>query len=268
MKQHVDAQLKTLFELLIAPLGLELSGKKLVVIPHGPLHAVPFSVLFDGTRYLVEAAQLSLAPSAAVYFHCLQRPTGEAGAPVAFGVPLEELPAVEEELAAITGGPQPWRTFLGEDASRAAFFEQASAAKLLHLATHGVYRPDAPMSSGLRLGDGWLTARDLYGLKLQASLVVLLACESGLAGQGGGDEQFGLVRGFLYAGAPALAVSLWPVKDAQTAQRMVAFYDALYRGLGVGAALREAQLEVRVHHPNPYYWAAFTVIGDPHRRVA
>ena len=92
--------------------------------------------------------------------------------------------------------------------------------------------------------------------------MVLSACESGLAQIAGGDEQFGLVRGFLYTGAPALAVSLWPVKDNPTSLMMTAFYDNLKQGQEVGRALHQAKLRLREIFPNPYFWAAFGLQGE------
>ena len=268
LQQRVDEQLRALHEHLLAPLDLELKGH-LVVVPHGSLYAVPFTALYDGERYLLDKTQVSVAPSAAVYRFCKAKRSRGASL-VAFGVSDNEvsstLPAVRGEVEKVTEGVVAAQVYLGERATRAAFFEQAPAASLLHLATHGSYRPDNPMYSGLRLADGWLNARDLYGTRLRADLVVLSACESGLT-ESYGYEPFGLVRAFLHAGAVSLVASLWSVKDAQTAEFMHAFYDALKRGDQVAAALREAQLQVRLSHPNPYYWAGFNVLGDAARSV-
>jgi CHAT domain-containing protein len=76
-----------------------------------------------------------------------------------------------------------------------------------------------------------------------------------------GDEQFGLVRGFLAAGARAVAASLWPADDAATAALMVSFYTRLAQGTPPAAALRAAQQQTREAYPHPYYWAAFVLIG-------
>ena len=267
LTQNVKTHLKALYDLLIAPLGLEPSAQTLVIVPHGPVHAVPFAALFDGERYLLERSALASAPSASVYALCKGQPQRPAGQMMAFGVPAEDIPAVEQEVEDVTKLFKAARAFIGVQASLDSFYEHAPQADVLHIATHGVHRPDNPMFSGLRLSDGWLAARDLYGVQLSASLVVLPACESVLASNTEGDELFGIARGFLYAGAPSLVGSLWPVQDEQTAQLMVAFYSALRRGLGAAAALREAQLAVYAEHPNPYHWAAFTVIGDPERTV-
>ncbi len=178
-----------------------------------------------------------------VYLHCRNGPQHPAAGRVAFGVPTESIPGVQDEVAAIAELAQTERgaeTFIGEAATLSAFFTRAPHAGVLHLATHGVYRPDNPIFSGLRLVDGWLTARDLYTLGLRAAPVILSACESALSGQGVGDEQFGLARGFLHAGAPALVASRWLVKDEQTTLLIRALYTRLYSGESVGRALRGA----------------------------
>ena len=101
---------------------------------------------------------------------------------------------------------------------------------MLHLACHGQFRPDNPLFSSLRLGDGWLTVRDAYTLDVGASLVTLSACETGVSAVAPGDELIGLVRGFFSAGAPSLLLSLWTVDDEATAELMKDFYTTLARG--------------------------------------
>ncbi len=264
LRKQVDALLAELFDGLIAPLGLQLSGQKLVVVPHGALSAVPFSALKSGEAYLIDQARISLAPSLAVYAACVAREASPTTTLAAFGIPSKEIPAVAEEVRTVARVFPGGRAFVGEEASFAAFFEYAPEASVLHIATHGAFRPDNPMFSGLKLADGWLSARDLYRLRLRGSLTVLSACESGLGASSGG-EVLGLARGFLHAGAPALVVSLWPVQDEQTALLMTAFYSRLHDGQRVADAMRGAQLALREHHGNPFHWGAFTVTGDPNR---
>ena len=268
LSQQVNRHLKALYDALIEPLNLDGKAKNLLIIPHGSLHAVPFAGLFNGDSYLIDQYRISYAPSAAIYLFCQQRSQHEGERLTVFGVPVEDIPAVLTEVQEVSAMSNDAETFIGKDASLAAFFKHAPDANVLHIATHGVYRPDNPMFSGLRLGDGWLAARDLYGLNLKASLVVLSACETGLGSYEGGDEVFGIARGFLYAGAPALVASHWAVKDTQTAQLMIAFYQTLQNGVNVAEALRDAQLTIRKNHPNPYYWASFALVGDPERKVA
>ena len=264
---RTNGALASLYAILIKPLGLELSGEHLVVVPYGPLHRVPFAGLFDGRAHLFERALVSLAPSAAVYYHCREQVHQTGSYLAAFGVPFEDIPAVREEIEAVTRTFGNAEALLGGSATLAAFTQEAPNADVLHIATHGVYRPDNPMFSGLRFSDGWLAARDLYGLELNASLVVLSACETGVSSAHASDEIFGLARGFFHAGAPTLVVSLWAIKDSPTAELMVAFYESLQTGLSAARALQNAQRAVKERYPNPYFWAAFNVLGDPKRQV-
>jgi CHAT domain-containing protein len=106
-----------------------------------------------------------------------------------------------------------------------------------------------------------MSVHDLYGMRLDAGLVCLSACQSGRSWIGAGDELVGLARGFLHAGARNLVVSLWPVHDDSTVRLMDAFYARLGSGLAVEEALRAAMLELRRELPHPYQWAPFVVIG-------
>ncbi|MCS6805457.1 MAG: CHAT domain-containing protein, partial [Blastocatellia bacterium] len=89
------------------------------------------------------------------------------------------------------------------------------------------------------------------------------ACETGMNEVFPGDELFGLMRGFLYAGAPSLVVSLWMVHDGSTARLMEEFYSGLRQGQSKRAALRQAQLALKQQYPHPYHWAPFVLIGAP-----
>ena len=136
---------------------------------------------------------------------------------------------------------------------------------MIHVATHGYARVDAPLFSYLRLADGPLTALDCFELELNCSLVTLSACESGRATIGPGDEQAGLPRALLYAGARSVVQTLWRVDDETLARLMERFYTGLFLGYGRARALREAQLAIvsdgdgRSH---PFFWAAAVLVGD------
>ena len=134
-------------------------------------------------------------------------------------------------------------------------------ADVVHLACHARFRTDNPVFSALHLHDGPLTAGLAESLELRAGIVVLSACETGLAEQGSGDEMVGLVRAFLVAGAARVLASLWPVDDAVTAVFMASFYGALGRGQTPAAALQQAQAQLRQQHPHPFHWAAFMLHG-------
>ena len=149
-----------------------------------------------------------------------------------------------------------------------------SQYRLLHFATHGVLDNENPELSGLLLSridedgrpkDAFLRLDDIYNLKLNADLVVLSACNSGLGKDVRGEGIVGLVHGFMYAGTSRVVASLWKVDDDATAELMVHFYEGMFRAKqSPAAALRTAQLAMwqqRRWHA-PYYWAAFVLQGD------
>jgi CHAT domain-containing protein len=145
---------------------------------------------------------------------------------------------------------------------------------VLHFATHGIFNTQEPALSGLVLSlvdregkpqDGFLQLADVFNLKLAADLVVLSACESGLAEQVKGEGLVGLTRGFLYAGSSRVLVSLWKVDDVATARFMEYFYKALLqRRLPPSQALVAAQQQLRSipELASPYYWGAFVLQGE------
>jgi CHAT domain-containing protein len=165
--------------------------------------------------------------------------------------------------------------FLDFDANRTtATNPNLSQYKIIHFATHGLVDSVHPELSGIVMSlvdknanplNGFLRLTDIFNLKLSADLVVLSACQTGLGQNIQGEGMVGLTRGFMYAGAKRVVVSLWSVDDQGTAQLMVRFYQGmLQKGLPPAAALRAAQLEMlqqeKWHHP--YYWAAFTLQGE------
>jgi CHAT domain-containing protein len=145
---------------------------------------------------------------------------------------------------------------------------------MVHFATHGCVNEDQPQLSGLVLSlfddkgnptDGFLRLHDIYNLNLPAELVVLSACQTGLGKDVKGEGLVGLTRGFMYAGAKRVAVSLWRVNDVATSKLMEKYYQQMLdKGLNPVAALRAAQIEMwqTEQWKAPYYWAAFVVQGE------
>ncbi|MEJ2560778.1 MAG: CHAT domain-containing protein, partial [Anaerolineae bacterium] len=182
------------------------------------------------------------------------------------------LPNVLHEARTIAArwGTQP---LLEKEATREQVQRAAPNCRILHLASHGDFRADNPLFSGLMLADGWLTTLDVFNLHLKASLVTLSACQTGRAVIGGGDELLGLMRAFLSAGASALVLSHWAVEDHSTAQLMETFYQKLEAGWTKGAALRYAQLQLAQPkgaiggngadiYSHPFFWAPFFLVGN------
>jgi CHAT domain-containing protein len=257
--------LKLLYAQLVEPIAPLLEGKKIIFVPHGVLHYVPFHALHDGREYLIDRHEISYSPSASVFKLCVEKARSQRanGRMLVIGVPDEAAPFIREEVKTVHSLWPDAQVLVGEEATLHQLKQQAPSCRLLHLASHGVFRRDNPMFSALRLSDGWLNLYDIFNLNLSAELVTLSACETGMNEVFPGDELIGLMRGFLYAGAPSLIVSLWVVHDRSTAEFMRWLYAGLREGLNKRAALRQAQLAVKQEYKHPYYWAPFTLMGAP-----
>jgi len=255
------APLEPLLEEAVSAVGDPGASSKLVVVPHGPLHQVPFHALFDGERHFIERFEVAYAPSATVYALCQEREPRDPGRALVFGVEDPLTPAAVVEALAVADRLPEAEVRVGEEATMAALRAEAPGRGSLHLACHGLFRADNPMFSSLKLQDGWLTAADVMSLDLDGALVVLSACESGRNEVVEGDEILGLTRAFLRAGAATLVVSLWLVQDETTAELMGIWYERLRKGEGRAASLRAAQLEIKARYPHPYYWAPFVLTG-------
>jgi len=142
----------------------------------------------------------------------------------------------------------------------------------IHFAAHGYIDEERPDLSSLVLAqennseeDGLLQAAEIFNLKLNADLVVLSACQTGLGKLVRGEGIVGLTRAFMYAGTPSVLVSLWSVSDISTADLMGEFYDGLIKHkLSKTEALRKAQLALLSddEYAHPFYWASFVLLGD------
>ncbi|WP_321162537.1 CHAT domain-containing protein [Nostoc sp. KVJ3] len=152
--------------------------------------------------------------------------------------------------------------------------ENLSQYRIIHFATHGILNSKHPELSGVVLSlfdnqgrpqNGFLRLHDIFNLNLQAELVVLSACKTGLGEEVKGEGLVGLTRGFMYAGSPRVVVSLWSIDDQATSELMKVFYKKmLQEKLKPAAALRTAQIEIwrTQKYAAPYYWAAFTLQGE------
>jgi hypothetical protein len=263
--------LSHLYIVLVAPVEafLEESGLseatsapgKLVIVPHGLLHQIPFHALFDGELYLLERFEISYAPSARVYSLCQQQAPRVTEKALVMSVPDPLIPAVTQEARAVARHLAGAEVLNGGRATTEALRSASSGCDVLHLACHGLFRADNPMFSSLKLYDGWLTAADIMQLDLAGARVTLSACESGRNEVFAGDELIGLTRAFLGVGASTLVVSLWLVQDEATAKLMERYYERLREGSGPAEALRVAQLAIKAERPHPYYWAPFVLVG-------
>ena len=146
---------------------------------------------------------------------------------------------------------------------------------IIHFATHAVINERFPLDSALVFtipehpkegqDNGLLQAWEIFeSMRIDADLVTLSACDSGLGKEMGGEGLIGLTRAFQYAGARSVLASLWRVEDKATAELMRRFYTYLKSGMTKDEALRHAQIDL-IHskdYSNPRDWAAFQLNGD------
>lgn len=262
--------LQALHRRLVEPLRSALSGERLLLVGHGPLHYLPFAALHDGNAYLLQRYTLRLLPSASVLRY-LPGDGGRAGKLLLLGNPdvndrKMDLAFAQAEVEAIARGAPGATVLLRKAATETAIKRDGKRFGRLHFASHGVFRAEAPLRSGLLLApdgenDGLLSVDELYALDLDADLVVLSACETALGRIESGDDVVGFTRGFLFAGARSIVSSLWSVDDQATSDLMVAFHAAAAKE-GRAQALRRAQLAMLEKYRHPFFWAAFQLTGE------
>jgi hypothetical protein len=231
---------------------------RLVVVPFGALHALPFALLDDGRQKLVEKYELHLAPSASIA--CMPARERACGDALVVGVADADAPLIDAEVGAIAG-LHGARVISGRDASIAAFRAAARGARTIHLACHGRFVPSLPSASGVRLSDGWMPLRDIVELGLDAEFVFLSGCETGRHAVDIGDELAGIARAFLAGGARRLVTTLWSVRDAAAIEVATRFHEGFSRGLRPSAALRAAMLASLRNRVHPSWWAPFVTTG-------
>jgi len=328
-----------LYDVLVAPVSGALDGAdRLLIVPDGPLHLLPFAALRipdgkdGGARYLVERLPLHLAASLSVHEElksARNRARPDQVALVAFGDPryaresgapaarrtleseppgaspaaraLDSLPGTGQEVRAITRlfGDRA-RMFVQEEASESKARDLGPGIGMIHFAAHAIVDERHPLDSAIALSvpskivygrdNGLLQAWEIFeSLRLDADLVTLSGCDTALGRELAGEGMIGLTRAFQYAGARAVAASLWHVSDESTAALMERFYGYLKEGRPKDEALRSAQIDlirggvsgdvgggagergVKVlaksgsrtgSYALPLHWAAFQIYGD------
>ncbi len=268
--QYLELSQK-LYLRLIKPVESFLNVQRVIIVPHGVLHYLPFNALSSGNSYLIDKYSVSYLPSSSIMKFLKQRKTREAKNALIFGNPdlgdsKYDLKYAEEEAVTISRGFPHAKVLIRKEATKTAFKKIGSQFDYIHFATHGQFESDAPLNSGLFLAkdpenDGVLSVNELYSIRLNADLIALSACETALGKINPGDDVVGLTRGFLFAGSSSIVASLWKVDDMATAQLMTEFYFNL-RKTNKRDALRDAQLNIKKQNEHPYFWAAFQLTGN------
>lgn len=264
---------RELYNVLIAPISDKISTKRLIIVPHGTLHYLPFQALQDQDgKYLFEKFQITYLPSASVMEYLSQKEDGRYDQILAFGNPTanrEGCKSIEFSRHEVERIGQVFlysEIYTDSNATESVFRERATEHNILHLACHAELNSSYPMYSGLLLApsegyDGELDVHEIFTLDLDASLVVLSACQTGLGKLTTGDELVGLSRAFLAAGAHSLVSSLWTVYDESTGYFMECFYRNLQTHCKA-ESMQMAQLSTKEKYADIYYWAPFMLIGQ------
>ena len=286
-----------LYESLLKPAEAQLRGRtNLLIVPDNTLWDLPFQALVNSAnRFLIEDAAISYAPSLTVLREMTKRRKVEAAhaSPptlLALGNPLvgsetlkraltlrdgklDPLPEAEEEVKALGRlyGATRSKVYIGAEAREDRVKGEASRAKILHFATHGILNNASPMYSHLALADGGagedglLEAWELMQLDLHADLAVLSACETARGRFGAGEGMVGLSWAMFMAGVPSIVVSQWKVESAGTRDLMVNFHRGLISSkFRKSEALRQASLKIMKNPQtsHPFYWGGFVIVGD------
>jgi CHAT domain-containing protein len=248
-----------LHDCLIKPLGLKEGNRRLVIVPYGALHFLPFHLLHDGDQYLIERHEIVILPAAGLTVRrSPRRAPGTLTLAHSWEGRLPHTTAEAQMVQKLLGGV----VYPENLANRAAL--SAAPVQVLHIAAHGQHRLDQPDLSFLQLADGQLYADDVLQQDLSYELVTLSACETGRARVAASDDLIGIGRSFLFAGAGALVVSLWQVGDQATLGLMGRLYAALRAGVSKASALRQAQIFILAEQGNlhPAFWGAFQLVGN------
>ena len=273
-QEAIRRLLHKLYTILITPMigALPSHINSLIIVPYGPLHDLPFHALHDGHQFLIEHFQVSYLPASSLLsnmanVHAVASSLTAYKSPLIFGYAgngqAQHMLDEAMMLADVLGGT----CYLEQEATIGRLIANAPGSSIIHIATHGRMRLDAPHFSSVLLADGQFNAFDAFQLNVNAcELVTLSGCETGKALIGGGDEQLGLGQAFLASGAKSLVMSLWPVEDTATTIFMQHFYLGLLDGKTRAEALRDAQCHLLYHqfpmYAHPYFWAAFRLVGE------
>lgn len=269
-----------LYRMLLPPaVQAHLTGiKTLGIIPHGPLHYLSFATLSDQDNYLIDMFSLFYLPSTSIINYTWNKRKDVKNVKVLaignpdLGDPTLDLPFAEQEVDAIQWNFPDIDVLTKSRATEAWVTSHIEQYGIIHLASHGEFNPVNPLFSAIKLAgstgtkestqmDGNLEVSEVFGLKINADLVVLSACQTGLGKVTGGDDVIGLNRAFFYAGTHAIVSSLWRVSDISTAILTKQFY-RFYALNNKSDSLRRAMLHVKNHYPHPGYWGAFSLVGD------
>ena len=272
-KEKFNQLSRQIYRVLIQPALPHIHGKELLIVPHDVLHYLPFQALLSPRgRYLIQDYPITYLSSASLMQFTRQkkRPTKEKALILAnpnLGDEAYNLRFAEREAREVAEAYPQSAVYVRGEATKSIAVALSPNYDLLHFAVHAELKEGDPLNSALLLAragsdNGRLKVFEIFSLNLRAEIVVLSACETGLGKINSGDEIIGLIRAFIYAGTPSVITTLWKVNDRASYEVMRAFYANL-QNVKKSEALRQAQLKTMAQFPEPFFWAAFSLTGEP-----
>lgn len=274
-KEKFNAISQELYRLLIEPALPHIRGKELLIIPHDVLHYLPYQALLSSQeKYLIQDYPIYYLSSASLMQFTKEKKRASREAEKALvmanpslGDEAYNLRFAEREAREVARVYPQSTVYLRAEATKPKAISLSPNFEILHFAVHAELNEADPMSSALLLAgegkdDGRLKVGEIFSLNLKAGMVVLSACETGLGKLSTGDELIGLTRAFIYAGTPSVVTTLWKVNDRSSYELMREFYSNL-KSAKKSEALRQAQLKTMQEFPDPFFWAAYGLTGEP-----
>lgn len=278
----------TAYELykILFPKRMAGNSKNLIIIPTGRLGTIPFEALITSNKskngsgyqqkpYLINKYSISYEYSSTLFYNKKGAANTSTSALLCAPVNFEKLPdlpgtksevsSIEEILKKQSVNSE---VYFEKDANESLFKSSGiQSHKYIHLATHGVVDELNPELSQIFLNpgssdDGSLYSGEIYNLKVNADLVTLSACETGLGKISKGEGIIGLSRALVYSGANNIVVSLWSVADQSTSDLMIDFYDDIDNNSYAMALQNSKRKMIQTEkYSEPFYWAPFILIG-------
>ena len=262
LSDEVVSNLTKLHRELIEPIRQHLENYRLIIIPDGPLHYLPFHALFDGSRYLGEDHVISYAGSSSLYYLSSRRHRDLSDHDLILGQESDKDRGTAFQIGQVLRGTG---IFRGPRADVATLEEHGPGSRFIHLDSRLTVREDNPLFSTLSLEDKEISILDIYHLRLPCSLFGLTGTGPGLRPSGNGEEVHVLARGLEYAGAETLLMPLWNVSGNPPEQFLKEFYTRAESESDKPLVFQEAIAQVRKQFPNPYYWSSYILRGKTGR---
>jgi CHAT domain-containing protein len=259
----VQSILFALHRELIHPIRKYIGDHRLIIVPHGPLHYLPFHALFDGSRYLFEDHVISYAGSASQYYLSSHKQVDFSGHALIIESPsLDQRQAMNARIETVLPDAH---TFVGETANVDVLERYGSEARFIHLDTHLRLRHDNPLFSTFTVGSTELSLLDTYHLRLSCSLIGLTGTGPGIDPAGNGNEIHAFAQGLEYAGAQTVLMPLWNVTGGPQVEFLENFYRTVSYEKDKALAFQQTVAAVREKFSHPYHWASFILRGGTGR---